>query len=161
MPSHRAFLRSCFGMHIDHSNFHIVIKRTKQLVGNAKRIISPRHEYSPQEVDDGDPSPFYLTNPHTVPRSRGRIIGRPQKPRLVCYVVDHLVLIKNVIAGSHDVDTRREQQLSNPRRNRKTAGDIFRVDNREVDLMLLFKILQTIDQGSAPGLAANTTDEKN
>jgi hypothetical protein len=38
--------------------------------------------------------------------------------------------------------------------------DIFRIDDGEIDLVLLFEILKTIEQGRAPGLTNNITNEQ-
>src|SRR3989442_10429816 len=65
-----------------------------------------------------------------------------------------------MIAGSHDINPGREKQISDGWRDGKAAGDVLGIDDGEIDLMLLFQILQTIEQRRASGLTHDITDEK-
>jgi hypothetical protein len=75
-------------------------------------------------------------------------------------VFNHLVLIEDVIAGGHHVDARSEKEIGNRRRNRKSARHVLSIHHREIDRVLLFQILQTIDKRRTPGFADHIADEK-
>ena len=119
------------------------------------------HKDSTQQIKDGDGRAFYFTDPNSLPGRVRRIVGRAHQPRLLLDVIDDFVLIKNVIAGGHHVDALREQMIGQRRGDRKAAGDVLGIHDREIDGVLLFQILQTVEHSRAARLAHDIANHQN
>ena len=70
-----------------------------------ERIVGRMHKNAAEQIENGYAHAIHLTSPHRASRSVRRIIGGPQQARLLLDVFNDFVLIEDMIAGSHHVDS--------------------------------------------------------
>src|ERR1044072_1390195 len=157
-PAHSDLFGSRFRVHIDDANLYPGRDLFQQFTNDAKRIVGRLHKDASEQVHHGDAYPLRFTHPNPLAWRKRRIISRTKQPRLLLDVFDHFMLVEDMIARRHYIDPGRKKQIGNRGRYGKAAGHVFGVHDGEIDFVLLFQVLQPIEQSGAARFADNITD---
>src|SRR5262249_50749396 len=88
---------------------------------------------------DGDAADF--ADPASFAGNAGGVIRGAEQSRLFIDVFEDLLLVEDVVAGSHYVDSGGEHVFGYSRRDRKTRGGVFDIRDHEIDFALRAQIM--------------------
>ena len=129
---------------------------------DGERIVDGRHEDAAHDVDHAD-RPAVVASRATiaaVARRAGRVVGRPQQPRLGADVVERFLLVPDVVARGHHVDAAVEQLVADLARDAEAGGRVLGVGDDEVDRVAVDEGRQPVLDQVAPGPADDVADEE-
>ena len=161
IPSHRDLFAGHFGVEIDESNGDVRRQFGKQRVCLSERAIGGRHVDAALKIQNRDVDT--VARGHDNHAAAGEfldVVCRAQQARLAREVIVDFAFIPDVVAGGDDVDAVAEQILGKLGRDAETAGGVFAIGDREVDIFGGDDFLEVPrDEIPADG-AENVTDKK-
>src|SRR5262245_40450999 len=139
---HGYLFRGRFGVHVDQDDLDRRLQRGELRVGAPERVVALAHEDPALQVDYGDGDAADFAHPPAFAGDAGRVIRRAQQSRLLVDVFEYLLLVEDVVAGSHHVNAGGEQVFSDSRRDREATSGVLDIRDHKIDLALRTHIME-------------------
>ena len=105
---------------------------------DGERVVDVEHEHAAHHVDDADRSAVARAREIAAVAGRaGRVVGRPQQPRLGADVVERFLLVPDVIARRHHVDAPVEQLVADLAGDAEAGRGVLGVGDDEIDAVVV------------------------
>jgi hypothetical protein len=153
VPAHGDLFAGGLGVHVHDDDLHVPGKLAKHLIRRAEGAIGHRlHEQSPQERDDRHlgTGPG-LIDGHGPPNGCGRQIRRPDDAIRLLQQRDDLLPTVDVVAHSDQIHAVATQFVVELWGQTGTAGDVLRVGDDAVKIVLLDEVRQGLRNRETPG----------
>ena len=141
----RARSRSAFDLLLDHD----------------ERVVDVEHEHATHHVDDAHRCAAARAREVAAFAGRpGRVVRRPQQPRLGADVIERFLLVPDVIARRHHLDAPVEQLIADLAGDAEPRRGVLRVGDDEIDAVVLDEAGEPLPHELAARTADDVADEQ-
>jgi len=148
-------------VHIDKDDLYRGLQGGELGVGATEGVVALAHEDAALQIDHGDGDAADFADPSAFARNARGVIRWSQQSRLFINVFEDFLLVEDVIAGGHHVDSGGEQVFGYSRRDRKTGGSVLDVRDHEINFALRAQVVEPFFEYTPTGSGYRVTGHQN
>ena len=162
VPAHGDLLRGRLGVEVHEDDARLGAERFDLAERERERIVERRHEHAPHQVQhaDGFARPRAADDAAAAGHAGGEV-GRPKQARLARQVLEHFLLVPDVVPRRHDVDAVAEDGVRHVAGDAEARRRVLDVGDDEVDPALLDQRRDRPPRDLPARLSKDVADEQN